>query len=141
MVLRRRNQHVFHRGLYRGQLQTVTLLKRGDDQQEGTVTAYTLFQCRRNNISKTGEAIAFDTAATTTTNWLVPCSELRRVGVNYINVIDRLVDMFHMWWQPESPQTITLAIFDNYYVIPCLRIDPYPNQVLLGIPGINLGPY
>lgn len=141
MVLRRRNQQTFHRGLYRGQLQTVVLLKRADDQAEGQVTAYQLYQCRRGNISKSGEAIAFDTAALTTTNWLIPCKELRRVGINYINVLDRIVDMFQMWWQPESPQTITLAVFDNYFLVPTLRVDPYPNQVLLGIPGVQLGPY
>lgn len=119
-------------------METVTLLKRGDDQQEGTVVQHTIFQCRRGNSVKSGEAIAFDVPATTAIQWLIPCTELRRVGVNYLNVLDRIVDKYHMWWQPESPQTIELAIFDNYYVYNCIRVDPYPNTVLLGVPGVGL---
>ena len=94
--------------------------------------------CRRGNISKSGEAIAFDVPASTAVQWLIPCTELRRVGVNYLNVLDRIVDKYQMWWEPESPQNIELAIFDNYYVYNCIRVDPYPNTVLLGIPGVGL---
>lgn len=138
MPLNRRNTQVFHRRLYAGQLETITLLKRGDDQQEGTVAAYAIYGARRGNIDKTGEAIQGDTAAFTTVQWLVPCVELRRVGINYIDTLDRIVDKFNMWWQPEATTNITLAIFDNYYVLNCLRVDPNPNQVLLGIPGVGL---
>lgn len=136
--MRRRNTQVFHRGLYRGQMETVILLKRGDDQQEGTVIQHTLFQVRRSNLSKSGEAIAFDVPASTAIQWLIPCTELRRVGVNYLNVLDRIVDKYQMWWEPESPQNIELAIFDNYYIVNAIRVDPYPNTVLLGVPGVGL---
>jgi hypothetical protein len=138
MPLKRRNQHVFQRRLYAGQLEKVILLKRLDDQNEGSVTAYTLYQCRRGNITKSGEAIYKDTGAFTYLQWLIPCTELRRVGVNYLNVLDRIVDQFGMFWEPESPETITLAIFDNFYVIPARRVDPFPNEILVGIPGIGL---
>lgn len=138
MPLKRRNQHVFHRKLYAGQLERITLLKRGDDQQEGTVVAYTLYQCRRGNITKSGEAIYLDVPAFDYIQWLIPCVELRRIGVNYLNVLDRIVDQFGAFYQAESPETMTLAIFDNYYVVPSRRVDPYPNSVLFGIPGINL---
>lgn len=138
MPLNRRNTQVYHRRLYAGQLETVTIYKRGDDLKEGTVTAYQIFQARRGNIHKGGQPIQGDLAVIHTVQWLLPCVELRRVGINYSNVIDRIVDKFNMWWQPESPQDITLAIFDNYYIINCVRIDPPNNQVLLGIPGVGL---
>lgn len=138
MPLKRRNQQVFHRKLYCGQLERVILLKRGDDQQEGTVTAFTLYNCRRGNVTKSGEAINLDVPAFEYVQWLIPCTELRRVGVNYLNVLDRVIDQFNQWWNPESTETMTLAIFDNYYVVPSRRVDPYPTSVLLGIPGINL---
>lgn len=138
MPLKRRNQHVFSRKLYAGQMERIILLKRGDDQQEGTVTPYTIYTARRGNITKSGEAINLDVPAFEYVQWLIPCIELRRIGVNYLNVLDTIVDQFNMWWNPESPETMTLAVFDNYYLIPARRVDPYPTTVLLGIPGINL---
>ena len=137
MPLGRINTSVFHRRLYAGELETVTLLKRRDDQKEGSVVALKLFECRRGNISKQGEAIQTDETAEHYVQWLIPYTELKRVGVNYLNVLDRIVDKFNMWWQPESPQTITLAIFDNYYAIDTVRIDPIA-QPKIGIPGVNL---
>lgn len=138
MPMRRINSHVFHRRLYSGQLQKITILKRNDDQAEGTVTRYELYQCRRGNLNKYGEAINLDVPAFETTQWLIPCVELRRVGINYLNVIDRIVDQFNMWWQPESGDPIDLNIFDQYYSILARRIDPYPTFVLLGNPGVGL---
>lgn len=138
MPMNRRNTQVYHRRLYAGQLETVHLLKRGDDQQEGVVVDYKLFQCRRGNLDKHGEPLQGDMAVGHICQWLLPCKELRRVGVNYLNVLDRIVDKFNMWWQPEAPQNLTLAIFDNYYVVNCVRVDPNPNQVKLGKPGVGL---
>lgn len=120
-------------------MEPITLLKRGNDQQEGTVVALQLYQCRRNNLEKSGEAIQLDMSSHHSTRWIIPCTELRRVGVNYINVLDRIVDVFGMWWQPESGTSIVLSQFDNYTLIDCLRVDPNPNDaLLLGIPGIGL---
>ena len=45
MPLRNWNSKVLHRRTYGGNLERVTLLKRGDDQAMGTVTRLTLFQC------------------------------------------------------------------------------------------------
>lgn len=137
MGLRRRNTHVYHRRLYAGQLESIKLYKRGNDQQEGTVTVYVLFQCRRGQIQKQGQPIQGDLAVTHTTQWLIPRVELRRVGVNYLNVLDRIVDKYNLWWQPESSQNITMAIFDNYTVLDCVRIDPPANLVNIGQVGIN----
>ena len=138
MPMNRRNTQVFHRRLYSGQLEKLTLLKRNDDQQEGTVVSLVLFQCRRGAIDKTGEAIHGDMTSSHSTQWLIPCVELRRVKVNYLNTLDRLIDKFNMWWQPEATTNINLDIFDNFYVINTLRIDPPDNQVLLGVPGVGL---
>lgn len=141
MPLNRRNSSVFHRTLYAGQLEKITLLKRGDDQQEGQVVAYSLFQCRRGNLSKHGEAIQGEMACFHSAQWLLPNVELRRIGVNYINVLDRIIDQFNMWWQPESGQTISLSQFDNFYIVDTIRVDPPLSQgggVLLGLPGLGL---
>lgn len=141
MPLSKRNSAVFHKTLYAGQLERVTLLKRGDDQSEGQVIAYELHSCRRGNLSKTGEAIQGEMAVSHSAQWIIPCTELRRVGVNYINVLDRIVDQFNMWWQPESPNNITLSQFDNYYLIDTVRVDPPLDQgggVLLGLLGLGL---
>lgn len=140
MVLARWNSTSFHRQLYAGQMERVILLKRNDDQQEGVVRALVLFECRRGNVQKTGEAINTDTQAVHSCQWVIPCIQLRAVGVNYINVCDRIVDQFNAFWQPESPQTITLSQFDQYYIVECLRVDPPPPGIppLLGIPGTNL---
>lgn len=139
MPMTRANSVDFHLRLYAGELQDVVLLKRGDDQKEGTVTAFQLFSCWRDNISKTGQPIQGDMAASHSTRWLIPSSELVRVGVNYLNVLDRIVDQYNMYWQPESGQDLTLSQFENYYWVACIRVDPSPNNVLLGIPGIPLG--
>lgn len=138
MPMNRSNSQVFHRFLYSGEMETVTILKRNDDQQEGTVTAFVIFECRRGNTSKTGEALQGEMATSHHCQWLIPCIQLRAVGINYLNVLDRIVDKYQQWWQPESPQTTTLSQFDNYYIVECVRIDPPGNQVLLGVPGIGL---
>lgn len=131
-LITKSTSETFHTWLYAGQLGTVTLLKRGDDQAEGTVTAYVLYECRRSNTVKDGQPIQGDLAVESSTTWQIPAIQLRRIGVNYLNVLDRIIDDLNMWWQPESGQSITLSQFDSHYIIKCVRIDPSPNQVLLG---------
>ena len=60
MPLNRTNQRFFHRFLYAGQLESVRLLKRGDDQRQGEITAYTLHECRRSQIHKAGQTLDGD---------------------------------------------------------------------------------
>lgn len=128
MPLNRANSSSFHRTLYAGQLEKVTLMKRGDDQSEGQVISYTIFECRRGNPSKSGEALQQEMAVSHSVQWLIPNAELRRVGVNYIDVLDRIVDQFNMWWQPESGNTIVLSQFDQYTILDCVRVDPPLSQ-------------
>ena len=124
MPLNKVNQSTFHRKLYAGQLETVTLLKRGDDQSEGTVTAYVIFECRRSRIHKTGEPIQHDMVVGHTTVWHIPRIELDRIGVAYLSVLDRFVDQYNRFWQPESPQQLDIALFEDQLHVQCVRVDP-----------------
>lgn len=135
MPLNAANTRVFHRTLYAGQLQTITLLKRNDDQQEGTVTSYLLFDCRRSSISKTGEPIQAGMTSEHRTTWQIPRIELDRQGITHIMPADRFVDMdspdgFLRYWQPESTTEIRDKLFQNQVFVDCLRIDPDPNMAV-----------
>lgn len=110
-----------------GWLQTITLQKRGNDQREGDMENHTLFGCWREDITKSGEPIQRSMSVNHSTTWHIPVSELKRVGVNYLNVNDRFVNVefgLQMYWNPESDQTIALDLFGNMYDVQCLRIDP-----------------
>ncbi len=127
MPLNRNNTRVFQRTLYAGQMLTVQLLKRNDDQQEGTVTAFTVFDCRHGPMYRTGEPIQGDEGSDHRTTWHIPVIELRRVGVAYLNPADRIVDTedgFKRYWQPESTTIIQLKLWGNFVDVDCLRIDP-----------------
>lgn len=139
-LITKSSSETFHSWLYAGQMGTVTLLKRGDDQQEGSVIAYTLYECRRSNMSKTGEPIQGDMPVGCSTTWQIPAIQLRRINVNYLNVLDRIVDQLGMYWQPESGQSIILSQFDSHYIVSCVRIDPSPNTVLLGTTEFQILP-
>lgn len=112
----------FYRVLYAGILQTVCLLKRGDDQNEGVVTSYKLFDCRWSAFHKAGQPIKADLASSHNITLHIPTVELTRNGVYYINVLDRFVDKHGWYWQPESGQTITVKLFEMHNCINCLRI-------------------
>lgn len=139
MPLRRYNSQSFIKSLYAGQTEDVVLLKRNNDLQEGTVVAFQIFGVRRGNIAKTGQPIQLDMAVSDTTQWIIPNTQLRRIGVNYINVLDRIVDKFGLYWQPETGQNIILSQFDNVTIVDCVRVDPPPGNVLIGIPQFSMG--
>ena len=141
MPLRKENTRFFHRTLFGpGVSKTVTLLKRNDDQQAGTVTSYKLFYCLHHATTKTGEPIQGDMSSDHSCTWLIPQAELNRVGVSYINAADRIVEyaddyvfdktLPQKWWQPESTTKISNDLFRNYIKVDCLRIDP-PNATTL----------
>lgn len=98
--------------------------------------------CRRESISKTGQAIQGEMSSLEQVVWQVPAIELARNGVNYINVLDRIVDMFNRFWQPESGQSIHNRLFENQIFIYCVRVDP-PSppaaQATTGIPSSEEG--
>jgi hypothetical protein len=122
MPLRRGNTRTFHRTLFGGILETITLMKRGDDQQQGTVVSYVLFQCRRGLITKTGETLAGDMVSSHRTIWHIPRIELDRIGISYLNPLDQIVDSQGRTWQPESTTEIVDKLFENHLDVQCLRV-------------------
>lgn len=128
MPLGENNLKTFHRLLYsgKGMLQRVTLLKRDFDQRMGTVTSFLLFGCRWSRMWKTGQPIQEDMLSDHTREIHIPVIELSRVGVNIknINPADRFIDREGRYWQPESPQTITLQLLQTHLCVACVRIDP-----------------
>lgn len=122
--MNRFNTRTFHRHLFAGMLETIRLLKRGDDQLQGVVTAFVLFECWRGQIFKTGQTIQRDMVSDHATRWHIPRTELDRVGIAYLNPLDLIVDGKGRYWQPESTTFITIKLFENHVDVDCLRIDP-----------------
>lgn len=127
------NTRTFHRTLYSGlgMLKTVTLLKRNDDQQESVVTAYTLFEVRRSYIYKTDEPIQNDMSASYRTTFHIPRISLEKIGVAYINALDRIQEISDTgsvlrMWEPESTTTITGKLFENHLCVECLLLSGVP---------------
>lgn len=134
MPLGENNTRTFHRTLYSGagMLQTVTVLKRGNDQKQGTVTTFKLFECRWSKITKEGETIQADMVAEHKRVLHIPRIEMDRVGIGYFNVLDRFIDRNGRYWQPEAMEAgeIEIKLLENHWCVPCLRVDPPkdPNQ-------------
>lgn len=124
MLLNQQSTRVFHRTLFGGMLETIELLKRGDDQKQGTVVSYIAHQCRRSLIVKTGEPIQGDMLSNHRATWHIPKIELERLGIATINPADRLVDSKKRYWQPEANMTTVVKLFENQFAIDCVRIDP-----------------
>lgn len=135
MPLNQRNTRTFHRVLYGGQLKTVTLLKRGEDQLQGNVTALTVFQARRSSIEKTGENIQGDETSLRTCFWHLPRTELDRVGVAWISNADRIVEApdppspsplagRQRYWMPQADTKIEVRLFENMVKVECVSVNP-----------------
>lgn len=128
MVIRRSNTTVFDRTLYAGETEKVRLYKRGDDQRQGTVVAYILFNCRHTHVAKDGETIENDTSSGMRTTWFIPLRELRRHGITYLNAADRIEQLTGKeagrQWIPESTTSITESLFGNMIVVDCLVYRP-----------------
>lgn len=112
-------------------LKTITLLHREDDQQEGTVTSFVLFNCRHSQISKSDQPISQEMSASHRVVWHIPRVELDRVGVNYINALDRIVEVadtgkVNRVWQVESTNTMTAKLFENHLCVETLLISGIP---------------
>lgn len=112
-------------------IKSVTLLKSGIDQQQGTVTSYLLFDVRRSRMIKNGEPIQNDMTANHSTTFHIPRYELDRIGINDINAADRIVETSDFsplnetrYWQPESTTSITVKLLENEVHVDCLRVDP-----------------
>lgn len=125
MPLRKNNTRHFHRVLYSGQLETVTLLKREDGQKSGNVRSILLFEARRGMEYKTGEPIQGEMSSAHSMEWHLPVSELEANGVTYINPGDAIVDENGFKYQYESESgSLTTKLFRNHICMPCVRRDP-----------------
>lgn len=128
MLINRINIQNSHKTILAGGLmQTVTLLKRKDDQQQGVVVAIPLFNCHRGRIQKTGQTIQGDMSSNHTTVWHIPRVELDRAGVQYLNALDRIVDKKGRYWQPESPQLIDVKLLETRIDLQCVQRTPPPS--------------
>lgn len=126
MPLNARNCRTFHRTLYAGILIPVTVLKRGNNQKQGTVTAYQMYQVRQSMQTKTGETIQEDSLSNHRCSFHFPIIEMERVGIQYFNPADIIIDKKKRYWNPESTTLITVKLFEDHVCLDCLRIDPTP---------------
>ena len=131
MGLRRNNTRYLHRKVYPGKSETITLLKRDDGLAAGTFRSLKIFQCLIGYETKQGQWVHSEETTSHTAVWQIFVTELKRVGVTYINPLDRIVRADGSHWQPESTTTIDLKLFRNAVHISCLRVDP---------PGVARGP-
>lgn len=123
MLLNKRTTRAVNRTVYAGLTYTVTLLKRDNDQKAGTVRSLILYRCRRGKRTKSGEPLQGDMSVTNTATWHIPRTELDRVGVAYINDLDRIVHKGE-YWQTEAFGIIEVKLFDNEIDLNCCLINP-----------------
>lgn len=137
MPLNKRNTRVFHRTLFSGQLEKIKLLKRDDDQRQGIVTEYILFQCRKGKYRKSGQTLDGEMNSSHAVTWHIPRSELDRLGIAYLNPLDRIVELEGQFkdriWQPESTTGIDVKLFEVHVDVDCLLLRPAISRV--GVPG------
>ena len=113
----------FHLNLYAGMLRTIVINKRGTEQNQGTGTNLTLFNCRRKKIYYGGQNIRGQMTSNDYTIWQIPRIELDRVGIINLNIIDTITDQASgEVWQPESGDVLIRQLFDNFLNCPCKRI-------------------
>lgn len=128
-MLSKATTRLFYRKLYGGMLKTITILKRGDDQKQGSIVSYILYGCRRKKIYHEGEPIQRDMASADETVWQIPRAELDRVGILYLNAADTIVESVRnltkpRYWRPEANTMITDQLYENILNLDCVRCDP-----------------
>lgn len=142
MLLDRTNVNLIHLTLYGPNiLEPIQILIRGDDQKEGTITKYTIFNARRSGLSKRGQAIFGEMSSDHRCTWHIPRIELQQNGIAYTNVLTQIIDVSNRWWEPESGDTILHKVWSEHVCLPCVRIDPPGNVVMNEVPSIPVSPY
>jgi hypothetical protein len=128
MPIDKYNQKDLISHLYQGMgvVQKVTLLKRGPDQQQGTVTSFTLFGCRRGVIQRHGQTLDGKQSTNSRVTWHVPFSELKRNGIDYLTALDRIVDTAGGTgtWQPEANTKIHEKLIRTHCDVDCMMVNP-----------------
>lgn len=122
MTLNKNTVNEFHTMLYAGILESVTVLKRDDDQKSGTVRSVRMHECRWSKIHRTGEPIEVSMTSNNRRSIHIPKIEMERVGITHFNSLDRIVDEEGRHWQPESTTSITEKLFQRHICIDCLRV-------------------
>jgi hypothetical protein len=139
---RRTTTTTAYRTVYAGITQSIFLLKRGNDQFQGQVVQYKLFNCRISRQNKTGETVQRDMTVSHRAIWHIPKKELLRFGIHYLNALDRIVqiqgDEAGFTWQPEGTTDIEVKLFGNEVDLHCLRVDPFSLGDPSNGPGANL---
>lgn len=121
-ILNDQHLRTFHRKLYGGFNETVTLYKRGDNQQAGTVTVRKLFECRWSRIFTSKEPLDDDVSASQSRTLHIPVSELEKAGFEYVEAGDKFRDKEDRYWQVEATVTITTKLKQSHIDVPCLRV-------------------
>ena len=98
-----------YRKSFSGVYEKVSLKKRNDNQQQGTVRNVTIFRARHGNQVKTKNTIQGDMSADHRTTWFLPRLELKRAGVSYINPTDRIVDEANLTWRKMVTSTLSIT--------------------------------
>jgi hypothetical protein len=101
----------------------VKLLKRGPDQQQGTVVAHILFNCRRSAITRKGQTLDGKLSSANSVIWHIPQEELDRVGVHYLTALDRIVDLDGGTgtWQPEAKDKVVEKLLRTHNDVHCIQ--------------------
>ena len=108
--------------LYRGMLRTITLNKRGTNQQQSTGASHVLYKCRQKKQFYGGQNLNGDMTSNDYCIWQIPRTELDRVGVTNINIVDQITDnATGQIWQPESDDIIVNQLFTNVINVPSKR--------------------
>ena len=124
MPLNARNTKDFYQVMIADQIESVILYKRGNDQLEGNVIEYKLFRCWWGpDTQKSGQPIEEDMATNHTIKLTIPLDQLKRVGINYLNVLDRFKDKKGRVWQPETRQSLNSELFENYITLDLIRVE------------------
>ena len=105
-------------------LRTVTLTKRGNNQQQSTGVNHKLYGVRQKKQYYGGQNLNGDLTSNDYCIWQIPRTELDRVGVENINIVDRITDdATGEIWQPESDDIIVNQLFTNILNCPSKRIS------------------
>jgi hypothetical protein len=79
-------------------------------------------------VNKTSESLDGDMAAGYSGVWHIPRTELDRVGIHYLNSLDRIERLDGKGkgevWQPEATTQIDVKLFENHVDLVCLMLKP-----------------
>ena len=123
MPLRPELVRTFHRCLTAGWNQKVILYKRKDEQQAGTVTTHTLWDCYWSLVSKTGEPVKGEMSVSHRRTLHIPRIALEQAGIHYINPLDRFKDKEGRIWQPEATTSIQEKLQYQHVDVDCLLLQ------------------